>query len=361
MKNLWSVVMAGGIGERFWPLSTKKDPKQFLPIFGGGIPLLKAAVLRMGNSVPPSRSLIVTNRTYEKASRSLFTKGKQPVVLGEPIGKNTAPAVAAAAAYIERQNPDAVMAIFSADHIISPESLFQKCVLTAAKAAESSDSLFCLGVKPSWANSGLGYIEVKGKVAANSIAVRDVVQFIEKPDTNRAANFIKKGNFLWNCGIFVWSVKSILKAFQTTMPALYLQIEPARKAKTDSEFKRSINDFYIKVQKESIDYGVLEKVDNIKVVNCPIAWDDMGSYTSFKAHSTADKSDNVFIGDIIDLNSTGTMVYSDSGLTVTASLNDLFIIRKKNKLLVMHKSVVPEMRTVINSIKKSGFESYLNK
>ncbi|MBL8029134.1 MAG: mannose-1-phosphate guanylyltransferase [Fibrobacteres bacterium] len=359
MKNLWSVIMAGGIGERFWPLSTQKEPKQFLPVFTG-TPLLKAAADRMGNVIPSSRAVVVTNAAYAKKSADLFSKTMRPFIIGEPVGKNTAPAIAAAAAYIERKDSTAVMAVFSADHIIQPESKFRDSVKLAAEDAEKNGSLVCLGVKPNFPHTGLGYIETAGVAASSKgIKLHKVRRFVEKPDLKKAQVFLKKGNYFWNCGIFVWSVKTIFAAFEKNMPKLYEQISEARKAKTDAAFSKAINKFYLAVEKESIDYGVLEKASGIKVVECPIKWDDMGSYAAFKEHSSADKAGNVFKGDIVDLECSNTFVYSDGGLTVTAGLKDLFVVRSGNKVLVIQKDKLSDMRKIINLIKEKGFDKFL--
>jgi mannose-1-phosphate guanylyltransferase len=314
----------------------------------------------MGNEIPTSRVIVVTNQAYAKKSASLFSSKEPPFIIGEPVGKNTAPAIAAAAAYIKRKDPNAVMAVFSADHIISPESVFRSSILMAAKDAEKNSSLVCLGVKPTFAHTGLGYIETSGVAAKEKgIALHKVKRFVEKPDAKKAAAFLKKGNYLWNCGIFVWSTKTILTAFENYMPELYSQLAPARKAKSDNSFKTAIDKFYSVVAKESIDYGVLEKAAGIKVVECPINWDDMGSYAAFKEHSKADKAGNVIKGSIIDLGSKNSMVFSDNGLTVTCGIENLYVIKSGNKLLVIHKDKLGEMRNIINLIKDKGLEHYL--
>lgn len=360
MENLYAVIMAGGVGERFWPLSTQTHPKQFLDVFTGE-PMLLSTARRIAPMVPPARVVVVTNKAYERKSGALFKGKNRPRVIGEPVGKNTAPAIAAAAAAIERENPDGIMAVLSADHLITPEKNFLESIELAAETAAEQDILLCLGVQPTWAHTGLGYIEAgEHRASKGGSSLLEVRCFVEKPDADKARAFLEAGNFLWNCGIFVWSVSSILKALLTHMPGLMKDLEPARKAKTEAAFRKALDGFYRKTAKESIDYGVLEKSKNIAVVKSPIQWSDVGSWTVFRDLSKPDVFGNVLKGNIVDLDSRNCFMLADKGLTATYGLTDLFVIRNGDKVLVIHKDKVPEIKKLIEKMKETGNGGFLS-
>jgi mannose-1-phosphate guanylyltransferase len=343
--------MAGGIGERFWPVSRKSNPKQFLDVFTGE-PMLITTVKRIAPSVPPSRMVLVTNKAYEKRSRKILRKYKGLKVLGEPIGKNTAPAIAAAAAVIERECPDAIMAVLSADHIITPEREFLGSIDLAMTLAGKDETLVCLGVKPLHPHTGLGYIEAGDTLTSsgNSVA-RKVVRFVEKPDLETATRYQESGNHLWNCGIFIWSVKAILNAFEKHMPDLFALLTPVREASSPALQKKVLDRFYRKAVKESIDYGVLEKSGNIAVVQSPISWSDVGSWSAFKELIRPDAQGNVFKGNVIDLDNKECFVLSDSGIVAAYGLTGVYAIQYRGSLLLIHKDKVGDMKKLIEKMK----------
>jgi mannose-1-phosphate guanylyltransferase len=331
-SNVYAVIMAGGVGERFWPLSKESSPKQFLKVFTGE-PMLLTTAKRIAGYIPYANMVVVTNKAYERKSKALFRKFKGIKIIGEPVGKNTAPAIAAAAALIERENPDGIMAVLSADHIIKPVSAFVNSLKLGAKIASQPGKLVCLGVPPQYPHTGLGHIEMGEKTQSlGSIEGFRVVRFVEKPPLDNAIAYTKSGRYLWNCGIFVWSVSTIMDAFKAHMKSLYEDLMPARKAKTRQAFDRALNRFYRKVIKESIDFGVLEYARDISVVKSPIDWSDVGSWIAYKDLFKADSKGNLFKGNVVDLESNNSLVLSDKGLTATYGLSDVFVIREGDAL-----------------------------
>jgi mannose-1-phosphate guanylyltransferase len=349
-NNAYAVIMAGGIGERFWPLSRRSNPKQFLDVFTGE-PMLLTTVKRMLPSIPASRMILVTNAAYAEKSRRLLKRQKGMTVIGEPVGRNTAPAIAAAAAVIERKNPDGVMVVLSADHIITPVEEFLGSIDLAVRLSLQGETLVCLGVRPLYPHTGLGHIEIGEALesSGNTKAFR-VRRFVEKPDLERAREFTASGNYLWNCGIFVWSVRAILNAFEKRMPDLFAQLSPVRTA-SGMALKKALDRFYKNVTKESIDYGVLEKSENIAVVESPIRWSDVGSWSAFKELSPTDEQGNVFKGECVDLESRDCFVLSDKGLVATYGLSGVYAIKHKDSLLLIHKDKVADIKKLIEKIR----------
>jgi len=359
IKELYAVILAGGVGERFWPLSRQNAPKQFLTVFTGE-PLLLTTVNRLNGLIPDDRILIITNQAQIKKTATLFKGRKKIRIWGEPVGKNTAPAIAAAAALIEKESPHGVMAILSADHIIHPISLFQKTLSFAAEIATKENALVCLGVTPQYPHTGLGYIELGEKLTVSGkLSAARIRCFIEKPPLSKAIKFTKSGHHLWNCGIFIWQVSTLLKALSVHMPTLYRQLSGLRKSRTPQTQERHWKSFFFQAEKESIDYGVLEKADNIAAVKTSIHWNDVGSWNAYKTLFKNDLNGNLFKGQCVDISSRNTTVLSDKGIIATFGLSDLFIIKHQDNVLVIPSEKVPDLKALITAIRKSPFQDAL--
>ncbi|MFH0920078.1 MAG: sugar phosphate nucleotidyltransferase [Fibrobacterota bacterium] len=357
--SIYAVIMAGGVGERFWPYSRESRPKQFLGVFTGE-PLLLTTVKRTRGLTPPSNVIIVTNAAYEQRTRRLLKGLKGAQVIGEPVGKNTAPAIAAAAALIERRDPEGVMAVLSADHIIRPVPAFIESLRLGVRLTQERGDLVCLGVKPAFAHTGLGYIECGESLAIEGNSEgRKVRRFVEKPDLSTAQVYTQNPDFLWNCGIFVWSLPALFRALERHMPALYADLASARKAKTPAAFKTALNAFYRKTNKESIDYGVLEKADNMTAVKCPIEWNDVGSWNAYRDLFDKDAFGNLLQGNCVDYDSRNLTVVADKGIVATFGLENLYIIKQGDSVLVIPADKLGKVKTLIEKIRSGKNKSFL--
>jgi mannose-1-phosphate guanylyltransferase len=271
-KNYYAILMAGGVGSRFWPVSTQDFPKQFHDMLGTGDTLIQKTFHRLANLIPEENIFILTNERYnDLVFEQLPSVTKRQVVL-EPAMRNTAPCILYASLKIQKENEDAVMIVAPSDHWIEDEQGFSDNVKTAFDYCESNDALMTLGITPSFPNTGYGYIEYDKSAATE---IKSVNQFREKPDYETAKSFINQGNFLWNAGIFMWSVKSVVSAYKNNQPELFDLFESGY-AVYNTEFEDDfIRDNYRKAENISVDYALMEKSKNIYVIPATFDWNDL--------------------------------------------------------------------------------------
>ncbi|OGJ88358.1 MAG: hypothetical protein A2268_05620 [Candidatus Raymondbacteria bacterium RifOxyA12_full_50_37] len=349
-KNIYAVVMAGGVGERFWPVSRTEHPKQFSALFTGE-PMLLTTVKRLKGFVADENLIIVTNSAYTAATRKVL-KGRRGVrVIGEPVGKNTAPAIAAAAAAVYRKNSKGLLLVFPADHIIKPLPAFIKTLKKGLALAEEG-KLVLFGVVPNRPHTGLGYIELGQPAGARVIGAFHVRRFVEKPGLAAATAFVESRQYLWNCGIFAFGAGAILAAFKKHMPDLYALLASALKASSEKQFEKAIETFYHKVRKESIDYGVWEKSREIAVVKTHIYWNDVGSWDAFYDLLQKDSNKNVFKGPCVDLGSRNTMAVCDSGLVATCGLSNMVVVKQDDMVLVISGDRLGDIKQLVACIRE---------
>lgn len=352
-KNHYVVIMAGGVGSRFWPMSRTTHPKQFLDILGTGRSLLQQTYDRCKKTCPKKNILIVTNATYKDLVLEQL-KGIEPSqVLLEPARRNTAPCVAYAAFRIKAINPDACMVVAPSDHLILKEDKYIKLINKAFEVVEQEDSLITMGIKPTRPDTGYGYIQFEEQKGDNG--VHPVKSFTEKPDLEMAKQLVKSGEFLWNAGIFIWSVKSILAAFEKFMPDEYqLFNDGAELFNTRSE-NRFIKDTYTQCKSISIDYGIMEKAKNVFTISADMGWSDLGTWGSL--YSYADKNDegNVIQGkNVITYDSENCIVnVPKDKLVVLQGLKDMIVVESDGILLVCKRTEEQQIKRIVNDVKAS--------
>ena len=345
-KNVYAVILAGGTGTRFWPFSRKSNPKQFLNITGKGS-LLQETLARIWPKISGSRIFIVTNASYCKQIEGQVSRFHIPKanILLEPKGKNTAPAICWAAARIYKIDPDAVMAVLPSDHLIANRQKFSK-VLEDAIALAQKNYLVTLGILPTRPETGYGYLQTaKKKIDGKSIVV--VKQFKEKPSLAKAKQFIKRKNYFWNSGMFVWKSSVILQEFKKYLPSVYRlvgeKVGPAH-----------IKKVWHRLPNISIDYGVLEKAKNVVAVPAPgIDWSDLGSWESLTEVLDKDKKGNIFKGDVIPVNCKNTLVWGGKRVIASVGLDDIIIIDTPDALLVCRKDHSQSVKDVVLNLQKS--------
>lgn len=348
--STYAVILAGGAGTRFWPLSRQKQPKQFLKMVGGKS-LLAHTMARIQGTIPSKNIFIITNKNYGNLVRKETGRLGIPArnVLLEPTGKNTAPSIAWAAFVIKQMNPRAVMVVLPSDHLIVNKKGFLKNLAQAVSAAQKR-KLVTFGITPTHPETGYGYIKITETFKSNQIF--PVEKFIEKPSLPKAENFLRTKKYLWNSGMFVWRADVILEEFKKRLPRIYYFLKNHH---AQSKIKR----VWTKLESISIDYGILEKAKNMAVVCCPnLGWSDLGSWQAL-FDTLPKKGGNFFKGDVITLDNQKTMILGNKRLVVGIGLKDTIVIDADDCLLICRKDLSQKVKDIVGVLKKTGRQRYL--
>ena len=324
--------MAGGVGSRFWPLSTQKYPKQFQDILGTGRTMIQQTYDRIRKIVPAENIFVITNKEYISVTEEQLPEINQENIVGEPMMKNTAACNIYMAKKIAHKNADANIIVLPADHLILKENIFLKKAELAFNLAEKNDYLITLGIKPTRPDTGYGYIQFVEKDNSEYYKVKT---FTEKPDLEIAKTFLESGDFLWNAGIFVWNVKSILSAFDTYLPEMTQNFESCEYNSKDEE--RCIDLIYPKVNKISIDNGILEKAKNVYVIPADLGWSDLGTWTSVYENAEKDENNNaVKSKHVLTYNSKGNIIRlrNNNKAAIIDGLENYIVVDTEKALLI---------------------------
>ncbi len=356
MGNIHVVILAGGRGERFWPQSREKRPKQLLSLTGGKS-MLEETIARIEPLAPASNQWIVTSADLVALIKRLGVRSAH--LVGEPAGRNTAPAIAAAAAEIAKLDPDATMMVLPSDHHIADVPAFRKALETAVNLARRG-YLVTIGIAPDRPETGYGYIERGEIMPGCEVPCFAVKSFREKPDRLTAERFISSGYFFWNGGIFVWQAKTILEQIRTLMPGLHQRLTAWQLQGGLAAGKRAFASFYDPIEKISIDYGVMEKAGKVAVVKGDFGWDDLGSWEAIERFSQRDSQGNVAVGEVLAIDSTGSIVVCDKGLAAVLGVRDLIVVRSGNAVLVAHRSQAQQIRKLLEEMRqRASTKKYL--
>ena len=362
MKNNYCVIVAGGIGSRFWPMSRTSHPKQFMDILGTGQTLLQQTYDRFLRLCPKENIYIVTNESYIGLVKEQIAGIKMDNILSEPSRKNTAPCVAYACYKIAQMNPAAVTVIAPSDHLILKEDTFVKAIKSCYKKAESEDCLVTLGIRPSRPDTGYGYIQYTEPVKnEKDKRMKKVKTFTEKPDLDMAKFFMQSGDFLWNSGIFIWSVKSIINAFEKHCPEIDSIFKEGNNVYNTPKEEAFINNVYSNCKNISIDYAIMEKADNVYVRSSVIGWSDLGTWGSLYDHIKQDKNGNAIVGKNVmayDSNNCIVNVPKDK-LVIMQGLNDYIVVESDGILLICKKEDEQQIRTFVNDVKVRKGEKFV--
>lgn len=347
--------MAGGAGTRFWPKSTKEHPKQFLSLFGDKT-MLQATVDRIKPDIPADRIWIITNERYVDLVKTQLLDLPESNIIGEPVAKNTAPCVAAAAALIARQDDQATMAVLPADHLISDTQAFISVLKAGAKKAQQSNTMVTIGVQPSRPETGYGYIEIEKESGetVDDYELKRVAQFREKPDIATARQFVFSGRFLWNSGMFIWTVSTILEQFKKHLPEVSEQIEQLKPAINTDDQTDAINTFYRACPSVSIDYGIMEKAENVFVIQGTFGWNDVGSWKALYELEDKDENKNVVKArQFVSEESTGNLIYSENGKIIAlAGVENLAVVETDDAILICNLDKAQAVKQVVNQLKE---------
>ena len=347
--NYFAVIMAGGVGSRFWPVSTTEFPKQFQDMLGAGQTLIQKTYSRLSKIVPSENIFVLTNERYNNLVLEQLPDINQHQVLLEPAMRNTAPCILYAALKIQKLNPSAVMVVAPSDHWIENEAEFCKNLEQCFEFSSKNSALVTLGIQPTFPNTGFGYIEYN-KFSESS--VKNVVQFREKPDYKTAVSFIESGNFLWNGGIFIWSVSSILEAFKNFQPDMMALFETGVNnfnTNTEQEF---IDKNYHLADNISIDYAILESAKNVFVLPATFDWNDLGTWGSLHEKLDKDENENAVVNaKTVLYNASNNIISTQKDkLVIVDGLSDYIIVDKDNILLIYPKSKEQDIKSVVNSL-----------
>jgi mannose-1-phosphate guanylyltransferase len=349
--------MAGGVGKRFWPQSRRVTPKQLLPI-AGDQSMLRMTLDRLKNITDPAQILIITNSDQEPAIRLECPELPGDNILIEPEGKNTGPAIGLAAIIIQHRDPDAVMGVFPADHYIKDVKLFADFMHQGIKLANEMKGLVTFGVVPSRPATGYGYIQFHDRTnpAEPIFAVK---AFAEKPDVKTAQLFLDSGDFLWNSGMFVWRVDSILQSFQEFLPEIWDSLENIRGAIGKSVWDSVLTVEWATLRSISIDYGIMEKAQNVYVVRVDFAWNDVGSWDAVHEMREKDGHRNVSKGEVIFHGSENNLVFAEGKTVALVGIDDLVVIDTKDALLIIPRGQSERVKELVDSFEKEKRDALL--
>jgi mannose-1-phosphate guanylyltransferase len=351
-QPIYALILAGGSGERFWPLSRRTRPKQLLQLVSEKT-LLQETVSRLDGLVPPERILILTNVEQEAAVRGLLPDFPSANIVAEPAKRDTAAAVALGLGWVAARDHMATMVVLPADHVIKDTAAFQKTLETAAFAAQEVGALVTIGLKPTWACPGFGYIEqgepvrLRSAVHANA-DVRHVVRFREKPNAELAETFLRSGNFRWNAGMFVWAVPTVLSEFNRHAPELAAFIS---QVSVPGKFESVLQDRFPALPKISFDYAIMEKADRVLVVEAEFDWDDVGGWQAVASYFANDEEGNASNCDITALDSSNNIVFDQDGRKIALlGVHNLIVVRTGDALLVCHRHQAEKIKSLIGKL-----------
>lgn len=349
--------MAGGIGSRFWPMSRTDKPKQFLDFLGTGKTLIQQTFERVTRIVPKENVYIVTNTLYKEITLEQLTGITEQQVICEPSRRNTAPCIAYANHKIKKLNPDANILVAPADHLIIKEDVFADAVQKCFDFASNNDALITMGITPTRPDTGYGYIQFIN----NDDELKKVKTFTEKPNHELAVQFIESGEFSWNSGMFIWNIKSISKAFESYLPnttAIFAEGEEFYNTDKEADF---IEKAYSTCKDISIDYGIMEKAENVFVMNVDIGWSDLGTWGSVYTHLKHDNNENAKVGKHVMLYDTKNCMINvpKDKLVVIQGLDDYIVVEANNTLLICKKSDEQKIKQFVQDVKIDKGEKFV--
>lgn len=358
-KNHYVAIMAGGIGSRFWPMSRESHPKQFLDILNSGKTLIQSTFERFAKFIPVENIYIVTSEAYRKIVVQQLPEISKGQIVCEPSRKNTAPCVALITYKLSQLNPQANLICAPADHLISDEDTFEDICVQALTYTENNKSLVTLGIQPTHPNTGFGYIQYDKTSSCENIF--KVASFREKPNKELAESFLKSGEFLWNAGIFVWKVDAIISAFELFLPEMHRVFNIEKKFFNSKDEKEAIARIFLICENVSVDYGIMEKADNVYVIPSSFGWSDLGTWRSAYAIIKKDVSENALTSkDVIAIESSNNMIHAQKKkLLLLQGLDDFIIVDTPDVLMICKKSKEQEIKQYVEMIKHKKGDKFI--
>lgn len=354
--NLFAVIMAGGIGSRFWPRSKERSPKQLLNIFGDRT-MIQETVLRLEGVVKKNNVYIITNKVQKEEIVRQLPDLPEENIIEEPFGRNTAACIGLASILIKSKAEDAITMILPADHIIKDIEEYHKTLMQAANFADKSKGLVTIGIKPTRPETGYGYIQIEENEVTENI--HKVYTFAEKPNYATAVRFLESGDFFWNSGMFIWHVDSILREIEKYMPDLYEGLNELTPAINSADFNNKLANVYGKLRKISIDYGIMEKSHNVYLTRGEFSWSDVGSWEEVYQLSEKDENGNAIIGKVFTEMTVDSYIYSPDKFTSVIGVDNLIIINSDNALLICRRDQSQDVKKIVDHLKINKLTEYL--
>jgi len=350
MKHAYAVILAGGSGERFWPLSTKARPKQFISLFGGR-PLLSLAVERLQGLIPADRIFIITAERLVEDTAAAAWNVPRANIIGEPCKRDTAPAIAVACGLVQQRDPEGVVCILTADQLMSDVETFRLTLSDSIKVAAREEVIVTMGIQPDYAATGFGYIEAGDGLETRTVTLFNKAQrFVEKPDAYTAARYVESGNYYWNAGMFIWKTGTMRKALGEHAPELAQLSDCVSEAGSPGELDALLRQVYPSLRAISIDYAVMEHATNIVMARGSFGWDDVGSWPSVAGHFSADLDGNVVIGSCEQMEAQNNIVVSENRLTALIGVRGLVVVQSENATLICPRERSEEVKKLLRRI-----------
>lgn len=356
--NIFNVIMAGGGGTRFWPMSRQASPKQLLNLSGVDT-LINETIDRISSISDKNNLYIVTNETQsDLLKETVQDKCIHANVLQEPSARNTAAAIGFAAFSIMKKHGDGIMCVYPADHYIKDEEGYINTINYAIKVASENDKLVTIGINPTFPSTGYGYINFDKDESYNNGAYK-VLEFVEKPNYEKAKTYVKSQKYVWNSGMFVWKVSKILEDFKRYLPKVYDKLEQLSKYIGTDQESKMIKQIYPTIPSISIDYGIMERSDDVVVVPGEFGWNDVGSWDVLGAIYDTDEQGNIKRGETITIDTENSVVYSEDKLIATVGIKDLIVVSTEDAVMVCKKDKAQDVKLIVEKLKEEGQTKYL--
>jgi mannose-1-phosphate guanylyltransferase len=354
----YAFIMAGGVGSRLWPRSRTQSPKQFLDLLGQET-MLQDAYRRLLPIIPPERILVGVGTQYVPVVRAQLPDLPAENIVVEPAGRGTAPAIGLGALHIHRRDPAAVMIVVTADHHIGQAAHFRRAIMAAAQMARTG-ALVTLGITPTFASTGYGYVRRAEKLdTIDGFDVYRAIRFTEKPQAPMAEAFLESGLYSWNSGMFVWKTEAIRREIALHMPDLAVQLDAIERALGTPREQEVLERVWAKVEKQTIDYGIMEHAREVAVIPVQIGWNDVGSWQTLMELLTVDEQGNVLLGDHLAVDTHNTLIYSPRKMVAAIGLEDLIVVETDDALLICPRIRSQDVRTIVDALRNAGREDLL--
>jgi mannose-1-phosphate guanylyltransferase len=357
---MYALIMAGGLGKRFWPWSRDKNPKQFLNIFSEKS-LLEETAERLESIVKKEDIYIITNISHKRRIAELIKDVPKENIIAEPIGRDTSACIGLGAIFMKRKNPKGIQIVLPSDHLISEIETFRDILKKASRLAEEKNCLVTIGIKPTHPNTGYGYIQylLEKEEERWDENIYKVKTFAEKPNLETARSFLESGNFLWNSGIFVWRIETILKEIESSLPELYYGLMEIEKNLNKKNINSVIKRVYSRIKNISIDYGIMEKAKDVYVIKADFGWSDVGNWSEVYRLGKKDESQNVIMGNVVLRESDGNLIYSKKKLLTGIDIHNMIIIDTDDVLLICSKDKAQNVKELVDYIKRKDMKEFL--